>query len=117
MVIKKIPLLPQDAHEFLRLLIDSMQKCCRGPKAPAPTAFVGTASGSGLLRPGWGGPYHGHSEPKAYPFSVFAGALQSSVTCLSCNAVSRMVDPSRTPCLSAVPVSLYRSLTPFFKRP
>lgn len=83
----------EDAHEFLRLLIDSMQKCCRGPKAPAPTAFVGTASGSGLLRPGWGGPYHGHSEPKAYPFSVFAGALQSSVTCLSCNAVSRVVDP------------------------
>jgi len=66
----------EDAHEFLRLLIDAMQRSYRRPPAPS----LGSSSQDDNANIG------GDWPPKhAYPFSMFAGALQSTVVCSVCS--------------------------------
>lgn len=57
----------EDAHEFLRLLIDAMQR------SYVPMNGYGATNGGASWPP-----------PGAYPFSMFAGALQSTVVCSLC---------------------------------
>ena len=81
----------EDSHEFLRLLIEAMQKSCErarnGGNNPQddPTASATK-------------PAHGASEIEdekdvEYPFSLFRGTVESTVTCGSCSATSSTLDP------------------------
>jgi hypothetical protein len=67
----------EDAHEFLRLLIDAMQRSCHRPGHRL--GFAAAGNGKGATNGGAAWP-----PPGAYPFSMFAGALQSTVVCSAC---------------------------------
>jgi len=71
----------EDSHEFLRLLIDAMQK-----------------SSTRLISPdGSSSPLPSLSESKEsdnlYPFKLFRGTVESNVCCASCKAQSSTIDP------------------------
>ena len=59
----------EDSHEFLRLLMDAMQKSCI------------------RARP------HKTDEDTEYPFQLFRGTVESKVQCESCQASSSTIDP------------------------
>jgi ubiquitin C-terminal hydrolase len=74
----------EDSHEFLRLLIDAMQRSCklaRVQENPQDT-------------PPEDSPEEG-DEPKdkEYPFQLFRGTVESNVTCESCKSTSCTLDP------------------------
>jgi ubiquitin C-terminal hydrolase len=78
----------EDSHEFLRLLIDAMQKSCVKARnkgvnpQESPSAGDNTKADSGMS-----------PEDKEYPFSLFRGTVESNVTCENCNASSSTMDP------------------------
>lgn len=85
----------EDAHEFLRLLIDAMQGCCDDRNKTLPISTPLSSSSSSLnIRP--------------YPFTSFDGTLQSSVTCSVCGTVSNTFDPTED--LGTVYFSPYTSI-------
>jgi ubiquitin carboxyl-terminal hydrolase 36/42 len=57
----------EDSHEFLRLLIDAMQKSCSKARTSG--------------------------EDTEYPFQLFRGTVESNVQCESCQASSSTTDP------------------------
>jgi ubiquitin C-terminal hydrolase len=59
----------EDSHEFLRLLIDAMQKCCIHARSSL------------------------QSQDDEYPFQLFRGTVESKVQCESCHACSSTIDP------------------------
>lgn len=64
----------EDSHEFLRLLIEAMQK------SSAPTTCTEDSSR--------------HSEnDDLYPFKLFRGNVESNVCCDSCQATNSTIDP------------------------
>lgn len=75
----------EDSHEFLRLLIDAMQKSCK------------------QARPAHGNPQdtpppqkteeEEKNEDSEYPFQLFRGMVESNVTCESCESTSSTRDP------------------------
>ena len=84
----------EDSHEFLRLLIDAMQKACAQarPKttllnAPAdddsPTASRTRSARRSAVS----------QQDTEYPFSLFRGTVESTVTCEFCNVSSSTLDP------------------------
>mmetsp|Transcript_12753 Transcript_12753/g.27992 ORF Transcript_12753/g.27992 Transcript_12753/m.27992 type:complete len:601 (-) Transcript_12753:313-2115(-) len=97
----------EDSHEFLRLLIDAMQKSCelaRDIKPPrqvtceedAPgvdaddnkdIVFENTASSKPSEESS------SAATDKEYPFSLFRGTVESTVTCGSCKCTSSTLDP------------------------
>mmetsp|Transcript_23633 Transcript_23633/g.57953 ORF Transcript_23633/g.57953 Transcript_23633/m.57953 type:complete len:539 (-) Transcript_23633:443-2059(-) len=70
----------EDAHEFLRLLIDAMQRSCKQahttPCNPQDTP-----------------PPESKTMDSEYPFQLFRGTVESNVTCAACNAKSSKIDP------------------------
>ncbi|CAJ1967111.1 unnamed protein product [Cylindrotheca closterium] len=70
----------EDAHEFLRLLIDAMQRSCKKasttPCNPQDTP-----------------PPESKTPESEYPFQLFRGTVESNVTCAACNAKSSKIDP------------------------
>jgi Ubiquitin carboxyl-terminal hydrolase len=79
----------EDSHEFMRLLIDAMQKSCHrarlGPDNPQDVSSSNAPSGGGA-----------DADPEAdteYPFSLFRGTVESNVVCESCKASSSTLDP------------------------
>lgn len=68
----------EDSHEFLRLLIDAMQKSCdaaRANKMRTDTSNDCTQNAT------------------EYPFKLFRGTVESNVVCDSCHATSAKIDP------------------------
>lgn len=63
----------EDSHEFLRLLIDAMQKSC-----------IAARSANGASQ---------QEEATEYPFRLFRGTVESKVQCESCGATSKTIDP------------------------
>lgn len=77
----------EDSHEFLRLLIDAMQKSCHGAR---------TSSISTLLPHDVAADEDTSNDVKQdeeYPFALFRGTVESRVTCDSCGATSSTMDP------------------------
>ncbi|KAI2500587.1 ubiquitinyl hydrolase [Fragilaria crotonensis] len=67
----------EDSHEFLRILIEAMQKS---------SALASKATGHGSV----------HDNPeneKLYPFKLFRGTVESNVCCDSCHAMNSTIDP------------------------
>lgn len=62
----------EDSHEFLRLLIDAMQKSCTKARSSSS---------------------QGDEEDTEYPFQLFRGTVESKVQCESCRATSSTIDP------------------------
>lgn len=75
----------EDSHEFLRLLIDAMQKSCIHARASS------------------------EGEDSEYPFQLFRGTVESKVTCESCQAISSTIDPIEDIGLDVSPKSSYGS--------
>uniref|UniRef100_A0A6U0XHQ1 ubiquitinyl hydrolase 1 n=1 Tax=Rhizochromulina marina TaxID=1034831 RepID=A0A6U0XHQ1_9STRA len=70
----------EDSHEFLRYIIDALQKATLPPGTKLPPHPAVDASAPPMDR-------------RPYPFRCFTGAVQSQVKCAACNAVSNKVDP------------------------
>lgn len=70
----------EDSHEFLRLLIDAMQRSCKEAR---------TAPGNPQDTP----PPEIEPVDSEYPFRLFRGTVESNVTCAACNAKSSTIDP------------------------
>eukprot|EP00547_Thalassionema_nitzschioides_P001257 CAMPEP_0194216046 /NCGR_PEP_ID=MMETSP0156-20130528/18231_1 /TAXON_ID=33649 /ORGANISM="Thalassionema nitzschioides, Strain L26-B" /LENGTH=632 /DNA_ID=CAMNT_0038944717 /DNA_START=144 /DNA_END=2042 /DNA_ORIENTATION=+ len=71
----------EDSHEFLRLLIDAMQKSSTRVLSP---------DGSSSPLPSMG---ESKENDKLYPFKLFRGTVESNVRCASCKAESSTIDP------------------------
>lgn len=80
----------EDSHEFLRLLIDAMQKSCKQARTPCNQENPQDT-------PPEKGSENGNEEDEEkpadaeYPFQLFRGMVESNVTCESCKACSATV--------------------------
>jgi ubiquitin C-terminal hydrolase len=90
----------EDSHEFLRLLIDAMQRSCKqartSPENPQDTPPEKT------------GP-EDEDEPSRkdaeYPFQLFRGLVESNVICESCKSSRSTMDPIEDIGLDVTPIS------------
>jgi ubiquitin C-terminal hydrolase len=73
----------EDSHEFLRLLIDAMQKSCHQARTTNQQDINPTTTTTSLTS----------SRDDEYPFSLFRGTVESNVTCDSCRHSSSTLDP------------------------
>ena len=92
----------EDSHEFLRLLIDAMQRSCKQARAqenPQDTPPENPEEGEEPL------------IDKEYPFQLFRGTVESNVTCESCKASSSTLDPIEDIGLEVTPTSITDSPT------
>jgi ubiquitin C-terminal hydrolase len=115
----------EDSHEFMRLLIDAMQKSCKQarPHPPVLEQDLGNPqdtpsehspgdmmdedddhhhdgeNGSSSVKQK---PQHDDTE---YPFQLFRGMVESKVTCGQCNSTSSTVDPIEDLGLEVSPLS------------
>ena len=71
----------EDSHEFLRLLIDAMQRSCTTARK-STTVEGPTKSAEDSAK-----------EDVEYPFKLFRGTVESNVICEACNASSSKIDP------------------------
>jgi len=93
----------EDSHEFLRLLIDEMQKCCvRAGKNEEATsnnktrAELENHTETKDKKEVVGDTKIEHSLPSNrsdYAFRLFRGTVESIVTCSNCGAISSKIDP------------------------
>jgi ubiquitin C-terminal hydrolase len=74
----------EDSHEFLRLLIEAMQKSCDEARK---TKLL---SGHRTMPPTTPTSSDASTE---YPFKLFRGTVESNVVCDSCQATSAKIDP------------------------
>jgi ubiquitin C-terminal hydrolase len=86
----------EDSHEFLRLLIDAMQQSCQQAR-PSLKDDVNddspTASRTRSARNSKKNQVSQDSKDTEYPFALFRGTVESTVTCESCKATSSTLDP------------------------
>lgn len=80
----------EDSHEFLRLLIDAMQKSCTKARSASSTS----------------------EDDTEYPFQLFRGTVESKVQCESCQATSSTIDPIEDIGLDVSANSNYGKVTP-----
>lgn len=66
----------EDSHEFLRLLIDAMQKSAISSRTKEMKTGLGLKS-----------------VEEEYPFTLFRGTVESIVTCSKCGATTTKIDP------------------------
>lgn len=74
----------EDSHEFLRLLIDAMQRSCKQARSSAENPQD---------TPPETLPDEKVNSDVEYPFQLFRGTVESNVTCGSCNHCSSTRDP------------------------
>eukprot|EP00542_Grammatophora_oceanica_P010580 CAMPEP_0194036346 /NCGR_PEP_ID=MMETSP0009_2-20130614/8685_1 /TAXON_ID=210454 /ORGANISM="Grammatophora oceanica, Strain CCMP 410" /LENGTH=637 /DNA_ID=CAMNT_0038678049 /DNA_START=96 /DNA_END=2009 /DNA_ORIENTATION=+ len=81
----------EDSHEFLRLLIDAMQKSCsrsRPDETPKIKKEVKEEDKENVKKE-----EEAEDVDKEYPFKLFRGTVDSNVVCDSCLASSSKIDP------------------------
>ena len=69
----------EDSHEFLRILIEAMQKS-------SAMAYSADTTGRGF-------PHDNPANQNLYPFKLFRGKVESNVYCDSCHAKNSTIDP------------------------
>jgi len=85
----------EDSHEFLRLLIDAMQKSCAttssrdAPRVQSENDIDSTKTEVGNN----GEEENNDGGAKEYPFRLFRGIVESNVQCGSCGVTSCKMDP------------------------
>uniref|UniRef100_A0A7S4AR18 ubiquitinyl hydrolase 1 n=1 Tax=Pseudo-nitzschia australis TaxID=44445 RepID=A0A7S4AR18_9STRA len=113
----------EDSHEFLRLLIEAMQKSCQQARTrKATTTATAIEPGSPQDTPTESIPSEAESESgdsstnndsnnKAkisldteYPFQLFSGKIESKVTCGYCHSTSSTQDPIEDLGLEVTPI-------------
>lgn len=77
----------EDSHEFLRLLIDAMQKSCHKARSS------GSLDDETDQQEEDENDATKSDQDKEYPFSLFRGMVESSVICNHCRACSKTIDP------------------------
>jgi ubiquitin C-terminal hydrolase len=119
----------EDSHEFMRLLIDAMQKSCKqarphlsvlhhdpgNPQDTPPEQTSGVMSDDdddNNNRHYDGGDnesspvkQNNHQQDTEYPFQLFRGMVESKVMCGQCNSTSSTMDPIEDLGLDVSPVS------------
>lgn len=89
----------EDSHEFLRLLIDAMQKSCQQarvtehPSEDNPTTPTTAATANSAAAATNDPQDTAAKEEEEYSFSLFRGMVESNVTCDFCQASSSTLDP------------------------
>ncbi|KAG7369811.1 ubiquitin carboxyl-terminal hydrolase [Nitzschia inconspicua] len=96
----------EDSHEFLRLLIDAMQKSCKDARPSRPLL---EDPGNPQDTPPEPLPTDMEDEDESkdgeYPFQLFRGTVESKVTCGHCNSTSSTMDPIEDLGLEVSPLS------------
>ena len=82
----------EDSHEFLRLLIDAMQKSCQRARPGAAPSLQDDRDDQDSQNDD-DDDDHGKPRDTEYPFSLFRGTVESTVTCEHCKASSSTLDP------------------------
>lgn len=105
----------EDSHEFLRLLIEAMQKSCKIARPPKsspvnqgnPQDTPSSEAESALSNSGKSCVNSKSSEnvDTEYPFQLFSGKVESKVTCGYCNMTSSTLDPIEDLGLEVTPVA------------
>lgn len=119
----------EDSHEFLRLLIDAMQKSCINARDHAKAERLNDPPLSRITLVDQGNPQDtpteeppedldnesddrgrrtsgaGSPEDTEYPFELFRGMVESKVTCGSCKSTSSTLDPIEDLGLDVTPFS------------
>jgi len=85
----------EDSHEFLRLLIDAMQKSCATSGDAAKTKSENDVDQAVASKEDFDNEEEKDSEDgaKEYPFRLFRGIVESNVQCGSCGVTSCKMDP------------------------
>ena len=86
----------EDSHEFLRLLIDAMQNSSQKAKTKLSENTIHSAQRQ---------EDNDNSTEKEYPFYLFQGTVQSSVTCNACKVSNTTLDPFEDIGLEVSPLS------------
>jgi ubiquitin C-terminal hydrolase len=97
----------EDSHEFLRLLIDAMQRSCKQARTQenpqdTPPEKMSEDGDDDDQEP----------EDMEYSFQLFRGTVESNVTCESCKSTSSTLDPIEDIGLDVTPVSSSSSSPP-----
>jgi len=102
----------EDSHEFLRLLIEAMQKSCEVARPPKTTSLD---QGNPQDTPAELAPPAAESASSStasnkgidteYPFQLFCGKIESKVTCGYCHMTSSTLDPIEDLGLEVTPIA------------
>ena len=90
----------EDSHEFLRLLIDSLQRAAQKARRT-----VSSSGEEGTVTVTQKKEEDDDDEDKEYPFYLFRGSVESIVTCSSCGATTTKIDPMEDVGLDVTPSS------------
>lgn len=82
----------EDSHEFLRLLIDAMQRSCKQARTSQENP-QDTPPEQPVMDDGDGDDDTRNQTDVEYPFQLFRGTVESNVTCESCKSSSSTMDP------------------------
>ena len=96
----------EDSHEFLRLLIEAMQKSCEKARQTKPSSVdEGNPQGAPAEPTAASNSKSKESINKEYPFQLFSGKIESKVTCGYCGMTSSTLDPIEDLGLEVTPVT------------
>lgn len=91
----------EDSHEFLRLLIDAMQRSCKQARKSGENPQDTPPEKTGEDEEDDSHP----SKDAEYPFQLFRGMVESNVICESCKSTSSTMDPIEDIGLDVSPTS------------
>ena len=95
----------EDSHEFLRLLIEAMQKSCeKARSAKLSSVDEGNPQGAPAETTASSNTKSKESVDTEYPFQLFSGKIESKVTCGYCGMTSSTLDPIEDLGLEVTPV-------------
>jgi len=94
----------EDSHEFLRLLIDAMQRSCKRARTSQENQDTPPEKMYDDMDT--------KSKDMEYPFRLFSGTVESNVTCEYCKSSSSTLDPIEDIGLDVTPMASSSSSSP-----